>query len=45
VFGVGKTEKIELLEIHWPAPSKQIDRVTNPPMNRYLRIVEGKGMV
>jgi hypothetical protein len=45
VFGVGKTEKIELLEIHWPAPSKQIDRVTNPPMNRYLRIVEGKGIV
>ena len=45
VLGVGKADKIELLEIHWPAPSKAIDRITNPPVNRYLRIVEGKGIV
>lgn len=45
VLGIGKAAKIELLEIHWPAPSKQVDRIPNPPMNRYLRIVEGKGIV
>ncbi len=45
VLGIGKADKIELLEIHWPAPSKQVDRITNPPMNRYIRVVEGKGMV
>ncbi len=45
VLGVGKAEKIELLEIHWPAPSKQIDRVSNVALNRYVRIVEGKGIV
>jgi hypothetical protein len=45
VLGIGKAEKIELVEIHWPAPSKQVDRIANPPMNRYIRIMEGKGMV
>ncbi len=45
VLGVGKAETIELLEIHWPAPSKQIDRATNVALNRYIRIVEGKGIV
>ena len=44
VLGVGRAEKIELLEIHWPAPSKRVDRLTNVPLNRYIRIVEGKGV-
>ncbi len=45
VLGIGQAEKIELLEIHWPAPSKRIDRMTNVAANRYVRIVEGKGIV
>ena len=44
VLGVGAALKIDELEIHWPGPSKQIDRITNPPMNRYVRVVEGKGI-
>ncbi|HEX4166771.1 MAG TPA: CRTAC1 family protein [Bryobacteraceae bacterium] len=45
VLGIGSASKIEVLEIHWPAPSKQIDRLTDLPLNRYIRIIEGKGIV
>lgn len=45
VLGAGPGGKIDEIEIHWPAPSKQVDRIKTPPMNRYLRVVEGKGIV
>ena len=45
VLGIGKAAKVDELEIHWPAPSKQVDKLTNLPLNRYVRIVEGKGIV
>jgi hypothetical protein len=45
VLGIGKAAKVDELEIHWPAPSKQVDKLTNLPLNRYIRIVEGKGIV
>ena len=45
VLGVGKADRIELLEIHWPAPSKQVERISHVPLNKYVRIVEGKGIV
>jgi hypothetical protein len=44
VLGLGSATKIDELEIHWPGPSKQIDRLTNLPLNRYVRIVEGSGI-
>lgn len=45
VLGLGKEGKAESVEIHWPAPSKHVDTLTNVPVNRYLRVVEGKGVV
>ena len=45
ILGIGKSPKIDELEIHWPAPSKQVDTLTNLPVNRYVRVVEGKGIV
>ncbi len=45
VLGIGTAPKIDLLEIHWPAPSHRIDRLTDLPINRYIRIQEGKGIV
>jgi hypothetical protein len=45
VIGIGAARKIDELEIHWPAPSKTIDRLTTLPSDRYVRIVEGKGIV
>jgi hypothetical protein len=45
VLGVGKAAAIEEIEIHWPAPSTRIDRIKGVPLNRYVRVVEGKGIV
>jgi enediyne biosynthesis protein E4 len=45
VLGIGSVPKIDELEIHWPAPSKQIDKITNLSVNRYIHIVEGKGIL
>ena len=45
VLGIGRPRDIDELEIHWPAPSKQIEKLTNVAPNRYVRIVEGKGIV
>ena len=45
VLGIGQAAKIDSLEIHWPSPSKQVDRIPNPPIDRYIRVVEGKGIV
>jgi len=44
VLGIGSAGKIDELEIHWPGPSKQVDKLTNPPINQYIRVVEGKGI-
>jgi hypothetical protein len=45
VLGIGGAARIELLEIHWPLPSRRVDRLTSVPLNRYIRVVEGKGVV
>jgi hypothetical protein len=45
VLGIGTASQIDELEIHWPAPSKQIEKLTGVAPNRYIRIVEGKGIV
>jgi hypothetical protein len=44
ILGIGAAAKIDELEIQWAAPSKQIDKFTNLDVNRYIRIVEGKGI-
>ena len=45
VLGIGTASHIDELEIHWPGPSKQVDKLTNLAPNRYIHIVEGKGQV
>jgi hypothetical protein len=45
VLGLGKTPKVDWLEIQWPPPSQRVDRFTAPPLNRYVTIVEEKGIV
>jgi hypothetical protein len=44
VLGIGSAGKIDELEIRWAAPSKQVDKFTDLPLNRYIRITEGKGI-
>jgi hypothetical protein len=41
VIGAGKAAKIDSLEIKWP--SGKIEKFANPPINQYIKIVEGEG--
>jgi hypothetical protein len=45
VLGLGPNRKIDWLEIKWPKPSERIERLTDVPIDRYITIVEGKGIV
>jgi hypothetical protein len=45
VLGIGQAKKIDSLEIRWPLPSSRVDRFTSLPLNTYITIVEGKGVV
>ena len=45
VLGIGDAAQIDELEVHWPAPSKRIEKFTSVASNRYIHIVEGKGIV
>lgn len=42
ILGLGQATKIDSLEIKWP--SGKIDKLTNVPINSYLKIVEGEGI-
>jgi hypothetical protein len=43
VLGLGTAKKIDSLEIRWP--SGAVDKITNPPINTYVKIVEGRGLI
>jgi hypothetical protein len=45
VLGLGSATHIDELEIDWPAPSKQIERFKNLAGDRYIHVVEGKGII
>jgi len=42
-FGIGKAEKIDLLEIRWP--SGHIDTLKDVKPNQLIVVKEGKGIV
>ena len=44
VLGIGTASKIEWLEIRWPMPSGKTERFSSVPIDRYVTIVEGKGI-
>ncbi len=43
ILGAGKNS-IAWVEVRWPRPSRRIDRVVNPKMNRYVLITEDGGL-
>lgn len=45
VLGIADATVVDAVEIHWPAPSKQVDKLTKVSPNRYIHVVEGKGIV
>jgi hypothetical protein len=40
VLGIGKAEKLDWVEITWPQPSGKVQRIENPPLNRYMKVSE-----
>ena len=44
VLGIGTATKVDWIEITWPQPSGRVERLTNLPLDRYVRIVEGRGV-
>ena len=44
ILGLGAAPKLDWLEIRWPAPSLRIERFSNLAADRYVTIVEGKGI-
>jgi hypothetical protein len=42
VLGLDSAKKIDSVEIRWP--SGQVDKLTNLPINAYLRVIEGEGV-
>jgi len=43
ILGLGKAAKIESVEIKWP--SGKVDKLTNLPINTYVKVIEGEGVV
>lgn len=43
ILGAGTATKIDSVEIRWP--SGKVDRLTNLPLNTYVKVVEGSGLV
>jgi hypothetical protein len=41
LLGLGSATKVESVEIHWP--SGKTDKLTNLPINTYIKVVEGEG--
>ncbi len=41
ILGIGQAAKIDSVQIKWP--SGQIDKLTNLPVNKYVKVTEGQG--
>jgi len=39
ILGIGPATKIDSIEIKWP--SGRVDKLTNPPLRKYVKVVEG----
>jgi hypothetical protein len=42
LLGLGAAKQVESLEIRWP--SGRVDKLSNLPINRYIKVVEGAGL-
>jgi hypothetical protein len=45
VLGLGTATKLDWLEIVWPQPSGRTQRLTEVPIDRYVTIAEGRGVI
>jgi hypothetical protein len=43
VLGIGNRPKVDWVEVKWPGPSRLVERFTDLPTDKYVRLVEGTG--
>ena len=43
VLGLGPSERLDWVEVQWPAPSTRVERYAGVPIDKYSTIVEGEG--
>ncbi len=43
LLGVGKAAQVDFVEIRWP--SGKVDKLTQLPVDAYVKVVEGKGVL
>ncbi len=44
ILGIGQATQIDELEIHWAPPSQRVEKFTSLPVDRYIHVIEGKGI-
>jgi hypothetical protein len=44
LLGLGRATALDWLDVTWPSPTAKTERFTNVPIDRYITIVEGKGI-
>jgi enediyne biosynthesis protein E4 len=44
IIGLGTARNVDWVEITWPQPSGRVERFTDLPRDRYVRITEGNGL-
>ncbi|MEE9291364.1 MAG: CRTAC1 family protein [Acidobacteriota bacterium] len=44
-FGLGAAKRVDRLTIHWPTPDHRVEKVGPLPVDRFITIREGKGMI
>lgn len=45
ILGLGKATKVDWMEVQWPKPSTRVERLIAVPIDRYVTVIEGNGMV
>jgi hypothetical protein len=45
VLGIGPRTQMDWVEVKWPQPSGKVERLTGLPIDRYITVQEGKGII
>jgi len=45
LLGIGPRARMDWVEVKWPLPSGKVERLTGLPIDRYITLQEGKGIV
>lgn len=45
VLGIGPRAQMDSVEVRWPQPSGKVERLSGLPLDRYITVEEGKGII